>query len=219
MTPTIEPDGRDHQPVSQEQPLHLAGGRTKRHADADLAPALGDDIGDDAVDADHAEQQRHAGRDAENHQRERCLRHRLVVDLAQRAHSRQRQVRVDRPDGLLHLVEKSRRAEPRGTDGVRPASAATNDGVSQKSLIMIGQYTIVGAGWVTPSWRSLPTTPTISRHGFLGVLRMRRPTALAGSPQNSRAKFSLTITTGAAAWTSAHVIARPATSGLPIVSK
>ena len=48
-----------------------------------------------------------------------------------------------------------------------------------------------------PLSRSLPTTPTIVRHGLLGVWRIRRPIAAAGSFQNSRAKFSLTTTTGA----------------------
>ena len=71
----------------------------------------------------------------------------------------------------------------------------------------------------TPSSRSSPATPTIVRQGFFGVFRMRWPSAAAGSFQNSRAKFSLTTTTGARCSTSAHVISRPATIRLPIVLK
>ena len=48
---------------------------------------------------------------------------------------------------------------------------------------------------------------------------MRRPIAADGSFQNSRAKFSLTITTVARSRLSFQVSARPATTGLPIVSK
>ena len=55
------------------------------------------------------------------------------------------------------------------------------------------------AGDTTPLSRSLPTTPMIVRHGLLGVCRIRRPSAAAGSFQYSRAKFSLTTTTDARA--------------------
>ena len=71
--------------MPQEEPLHFAGGRAERHANADLAPPLRHDVGDHAVDADDAEEQRDAGGNAEDDERERGLRHRVVVDLAQRA--------------------------------------------------------------------------------------------------------------------------------------
>ena len=51
------------------------------------------------------------------------------------------------------------------------------------------------------------------------VRRMRLPIALAGSPQYSLARFSLTIATFWKLWLSFHVMPRPATIGLPIVVK
>ena len=60
----------------------------------------------------------------------------------------------------------------------------------------------------------------ISRHGDVGELPRRRlPIAFAGSPQYSRASGSEMMTTGRCSRMSFHVIERPATSRLPIVSK
>ena len=112
---------------------------------------LRDDIGDDAVDADEPEQQRHAGGDAEDHQRERRLRHRLVVDLLQRPRPGQRQVGIDAPDRLLHLAEEAGGADARRADGIAHRALHEQRGSSQKSFITIGQYTVGGAGLVTPS--------------------------------------------------------------------
>src|SRR5215471_11559852 len=82
-----------------------------------------------------------------------------------------------------------------------------------------GQYTVVGAGCARPWSRSSPTTPTIVRHGLSGELRMRRPIAFAGSPQYSRARFSLTTTLFSLLYESFQVSARPATTRLPMTEK
>ena len=64
--------------------------RMFRASPADIKAYLGnaaplrDDVGDDAVDADDAQQQRHGAGNAEDHQHERSLRHRLGVDLLHR---------------------------------------------------------------------------------------------------------------------------------------
>jgi hypothetical protein len=68
--------------------------------------ALRDAVGDDAVQADRAEQQRDNGGDAEHHQRERGARHGPVHELVERAHVGDRQVRVHRPDGAAHVFHE-----------------------------------------------------------------------------------------------------------------
>ncbi len=97
--------------------------RAERQADANLARLLRGNIGHDAVDADDAEQQRHAGGDGEHHEGERGLRHRRRRDLLDGADPRERQVPIDRADGLSDLVH-----EPGGT---RPARS---DDVCQAAL-------------------------------------------------------------------------------------
>src|SRR2546429_8098085 len=64
------------------------------------------------------------------------------------------------------------------------------------SDVRIGQYTELGASLSTPSSRTSPTTPTISRQSSLGLTRICLPSALAGSCQYSRAILSETIATG-----------------------
>ncbi len=86
-------------------------------------------------------------------------------------------------------------------------------------LLNTAVFCVAGAGAVAPLSRSLPTTPTISIHDILEVRRTRLPIAFAGSPQYSRARFSLSNATGAAVSTSDHVKSRPAISVLPIVAK
>ena len=71
-------------------------------------------------------------------------------------------------------------------------------GMFDHSLISIGQYTMVVAGWSTPSSRSFPTTPMISRQGSSWLCVIRLPSASAGVFQYSRARFSETTTTGLA---------------------
>ena len=60
---------RESEPITQEHVGHQIGLRAERHADADLARSLRDGVGDDAIQADHAEQQRDAARDAQQNQR------------------------------------------------------------------------------------------------------------------------------------------------------
>ena len=78
---------------------------------------------------------------------------------------------------------------------------------------------IGGASWDTPSCRSSATTPTTSRHGLMADSRTRLPTASAGVVQYARASRSFRTTTGANAYTSGQVKARPATTRVFIVSK
>ena len=91
-------------------------------------------------------------------------------------------------------------------------------GNPQKSSTANGRYTTVTGGRSTPLSWTLPTTPTISRHGPV-CCRMRRPKAAAGEAQYSRAMFSVMTTTGARARTSSQFSVRPARSGFPMVSK
>ena len=44
-------------------------------------------------------------------QRKRCLRHRTRLNLVERQDVRQREIRIDRPDRLLELAQKARRAD------------------------------------------------------------------------------------------------------------
>ena len=57
-------DPGEEQAVPQEQAAHVTRRGAERHPDPDLARPLRRDVGNDAVDADDAEQERHPGRDA-----------------------------------------------------------------------------------------------------------------------------------------------------------
>ena len=68
------------------------------------------DVRDHAVDADHAEQQRdRRRRSPASPARTRSAPSSLRQDLVERPHARHRQVRVDRPHGLLNLLQQRRR--------------------------------------------------------------------------------------------------------------
>ena len=58
--------------------------RAERHADADLAPALRDEIRDHAVDAERGEQQRDAAEHADEQEHESLARHRSRDDVFHR---------------------------------------------------------------------------------------------------------------------------------------
>ena len=68
--------------------------RAERDADADLARALRHRVRDHAVDAGHAEQQRHRAGNRQHDERKRRPRERRVVNLLQRPHGRERQIRI-----------------------------------------------------------------------------------------------------------------------------
>ena len=96
----------------------------ERHPNADLARPLRRSVGNHAVDANHADQQRDARGDAEHHQRKRCLRHRARLNLFERLHVRQRQVR-DRPTrSLARARVESRACLPVWTARRRPSCAS-----------------------------------------------------------------------------------------------
>ena len=142
--PIATPTTGQRQAVADEHAGDRLGLRAERDADADLARALRDGVGNHAVDPRHAEQQRHAAGDAEHHQRERRPRQRRVVDLLQRAHARQRQVRIDRPHRAAQFVgepagSRSGCCEPRTS---RRARLGTRVGRLRlkKSFISSGQY-------------------------------------------------------------------------------
>src|SRR5207248_704906 len=50
-------NGTQYESLPQNHPEHVMSLRTERHADADLAGALGNEIGDDAVDAERGQHQ------------------------------------------------------------------------------------------------------------------------------------------------------------------
>ena len=116
--PQSDADAGQHDAVAHEQPAHVASRRAERHADADLLGPLLRDVGDDAVDAHDAEQQRDGGGDAEHHERERGLCHGASANLVERAHVGDRQVRVHGPDRLLDLLQERRRSGSVRSNGV-----------------------------------------------------------------------------------------------------
>ncbi len=81
--------------------------RAEGHADADFADALGDGAGDDAVDADDAEKQRHSARDREHDERERSASHGAGVVELQGVDLREREIGIDGPDGFADFLQES----------------------------------------------------------------------------------------------------------------
>ena len=164
-------DARQCQAVAHEHSFQLALLRAERRANADLAPSLRDRVGDHAVDADDAQQQRHRRGDRQHHQREGRPRERLIVDLAH-GPRRHGQAGVHRPHGLPDLVQKTFRAralaaddEGHPADGIRPPCRSRF-----RYADIEGQYTVAGAGWYRPFSRTSCTTPMTSCHGMLGIL-------------------------------------------------
>ena len=100
--PADHADAGQHEPSRTNMRFELAVLRAQRQPDADLARPLRHGIGDDAVDADHAEQERRRARDSEHHERERRAGHRSAR-RARAASGRCASGRfgVHRPDRLL----------------------------------------------------------------------------------------------------------------------
>src|SRR5437773_1841002 len=110
------PDGGEGEPVADEHAGERLVLRAESHANADFASALGDGIGDDAVDADDAEQQRHATRYAKHDEREGSASHRALVEKVHGVNVSQGKIRVQGPDGLPDFVQETLRAGARAAN-------------------------------------------------------------------------------------------------------
>ena len=88
--------------------------------------------------------------------------------------TRHRQVGVDRPDRLLHLLQQRRRLRAVGANRISHRSLRRTASRSQKSCDQHRPVDRRRRGLATPSSRMSPTTPTIVRHGLFGLWRMRR---------------------------------------------
>ena len=82
--PATTPISGEHQALSDDQAHQLAAIRAKRRADADLARALADPVGQQAVDADDRERQRGGGKHAGQPRQETAGRQLLIDQLAER---------------------------------------------------------------------------------------------------------------------------------------
>ena len=69
MRSEADTDGNELSSFTQHHPIHSAAFGTHGHANADLACSLAHGIGNDAVEADDAEQQRHHGKSANDPRR------------------------------------------------------------------------------------------------------------------------------------------------------
>src|SRR5690606_13661086 len=97
---------RQRDPQDEHAPYRPRS-RTEGDTNADLASALREQIADDGVDADEAEQQRHAARDREQHERQRSALRRTRFKILEGAYVRERQARVDGPDRALNILQES----------------------------------------------------------------------------------------------------------------
>src|SRR6266699_3134394 len=105
--------------------------------------------------------------------------------------------RSESTDQTAFCTSSIRLAEPAREARIQKATERiTSSSLPSNSDVRIGQYTELGASLSTPSSRTSPTTPTISRQSSLGLTRICLPSALAGSCQYSRAILSETIATG-----------------------
>ena len=102
------PSDHDPRALRHHHPPHAACLRAQRHAHADLARALRDDVRQHAVETDRAKDQRERRRDAERQHRERQLHHRRPRETGHRVHAVHRRTRRD----LAHERADFRRDRP-----------------------------------------------------------------------------------------------------------
>ena len=108
--------------MAQEQSLHGGLRRAERHADANLASALGNGVRDHTVDSHDAEQQSHTRREAQHHQGEGRASHGPVVDFLYRAHAGDGQIRIHGPYGPAYFIQEARGTGPAAAYGERLAA-------------------------------------------------------------------------------------------------
>ena len=128
----LERDGRDkpaghaddgqHQPSRTNIRLRAVRSRAKRGANPDLPRPLRHRVGEDAVDAHDAEQERHAGRDGEHDEREGRAVPAIGRRGPQRTDLRQRQIAFT---ALTAVSSSSRNSSLAG------ARAANHEGVDR----------------------------------------------------------------------------------------
>ena len=91
--------------------------RAERHANSDLPCSLRHRISKHAIKTHDSEQQRHAAGDGKHHQSERSPRHGLPVEVFQRMHVGDREIRIHRPHGPPDLAHEAFRARSGAADG------------------------------------------------------------------------------------------------------
>jgi hypothetical protein len=127
-TPTTTPSGHDPRPLPHHHAAHLAGAGAQSHPHADLARALGDDVGEHAVEADGAENERQRRGDGERQQGERELHHRVARQLGHGEDAVDRRLGGDLADELAHLGGErfgARRLDDVGRRGEPPTVGAS----------------------------------------------------------------------------------------------
>ena len=93
--PIDDAEAGERHTVAHHHPHHVGPLRAERHADADLARSLTDDVRHHAVDADQRERHREQREARKQQRREARLRHRRRLKLLHRPHPRHRQLGID----------------------------------------------------------------------------------------------------------------------------
>src|SRR5207249_9501034 len=113
----------DDASLPHDHPRNTSRFCAEREADTNFSRALSDDVGHGAIDTDDPEHQRHAGRNRQQHHRERHLRRSTVEGVLKRAHLREGKVRVDLTNRAAYQFGQRARCRG-GTDhvahGVKP---------------------------------------------------------------------------------------------------
>ena len=94
---------------------HVPDLRPERHADADLAGPLRRHVRNHAVYPHDAEEQCDGRGDGQHRHGKRCLDHGASLNFVECLHRCERQIWIDRPDGLLDFMH-----EARSTHAARP---------------------------------------------------------------------------------------------------
>ena len=115
-----EAGGDEPEAAADDEPKHVAPLRAERDADADLLGALGDEVGDDAVEPDHGEHERQRREQAHQCHLEARLRHRVVDQLIHAARVEHRLRRVELRDGALDGAGHGARLAAAARDPVQP---------------------------------------------------------------------------------------------------
>ena len=151
-----------------------AGCGAERHSDADFARPLRHHIGNDAVDPDDAEHQRHPSGDHQHHERERRPCHRLVVERPSMC-SDEEHGQPPFTDQMACRASASKLSVRRAVGADREQAAACESvPLSQPRCTVHQGRPVDDARAASPARccrTRCPTTPTISRQGSAAPLR------------------------------------------------
>ena len=103
--PTTTPSSGEPQPTPDDHPPHGAGSRAERDANADLAGALRDEIGEHAVDPQRSEHESHRAEETEKDGEQSRAGHGVADGVVERERGRERLLRIHGAHRVLEALD------------------------------------------------------------------------------------------------------------------